>query len=335
MTRFVSLHAVAIALVATLGLAAHAQQTRPDAGAAAPKTTLALLSSGEEPKTRLQLAAEPGAEQTVVIEVAASEEALLNGSPAGSTEQPTVRFVVQTTVKRADDNGQLHYALSIVDGGLADEDSQNPLSQRTKANVQQLLDTSGTMVLNRQGMVESVSMKTKSRGRSSRILSQLERAIHNHLVVPLPDQPVGVGAKWKVTTPKKRYNVPVDDIATYVIKKINDDKVTLEVSVEQAVDPRNLEQARLPQGQGMNVDELSGEGRGTITFSPSHPAVLSATSEYTERMKTSRDTEQMGMITIAHVEQFGVTIEKPAEKSRDEQSKSQRKPTDTSERRRQ
>lgn len=78
----------------------------------------------------------------------------------------------------------------------------------------------------------------------------------------LPEEPVGVGAKWSQSVDVKANGMSIDQVIRYTVSKIDGDQVHLDVEFKQTAKPQTFNN---PMGQ-MELKSLSGGGKGTMVL---------------------------------------------------------------------
>jgi hypothetical protein len=81
--------------------------------------------------------------------------------------------------------------------------------------------------------------------------------------VPLPEEEVGVGARWLVTTRLPLSGAAMDVRMAYTLKELRADGMRAEVDVSMSAPPgQPMKLSTLPPGTSAVLDSLSGEGGG-------------------------------------------------------------------------
>jgi hypothetical protein len=78
-----------------------------------------------------------------------------------------------------------------------------------------------------------------------------------------PEEAVGAGARWEVTS-ESSTSVVVTNVETFSLIEVTGDQLRLESSVRQSADPQPIASDTLPEGATMSLESLQGTGTGTI-----------------------------------------------------------------------
>jgi hypothetical protein len=84
-------------------------------------------------------------------------------------------------------------------------------------------------------------------------------------MIGLPEEAVGVGAKWTVSSTGKIEDVTINEADTVEIVSIEGDVVTTKLAVAQSGPPQKIEAPGMP-GLKLTATHVSGKGGGEVTF---------------------------------------------------------------------
>jgi hypothetical protein len=122
--------------------------------------------------------------------------------------------------------------------------------------------------------------------------------------VRLPEEKVGIGARWESRQVIKAYGFNIDEVSTYTLVDRAGDELMLNVIVEQNATPQVIEFPE--EGIIISVESLTGHAEGQIILDlRALESDASATGKAEDRLivKTSEGTE-----TIQVIEEFQVEI---------------------------
>jgi hypothetical protein len=83
--------------------------------------------------------------------------------------------------------------------------------------------------------------------------------------LPLPDEAVGVGAKWKGTTKLETSGLVVLQENIVHLKSLNGNRAVVELTFKQSAPKQELAAAGLPPGAKVELIAMEGGGSGTMT----------------------------------------------------------------------
>lgn len=227
-----------------------------------------LLNAGTEPKQRLQFTPVVG-KQTLTMTTNMTMEMFCGGQASPKFPIPATKVTIDTEVTKVDTNGDIHLQWAYTDADIVAASTYPPLlSAAMRAEIAKLVGLKGSAIVNKQGKTKEVNLSLPSG--SSATTKQVYEQIFNSLKQissPFPEEAVGVGAKWSVATNSLKVNgMTLNQIATYEIANIQDNVITLNVSLEQHADPQNFNPPGLPAGASVKLKSLNSQGNGTLTL---------------------------------------------------------------------
>src|SRR5262249_50062203 len=96
-------------------------------------------------------------------------------------------------------------------------------------------------------------------------LSQLETSIEG-MSMPLPEEAVGLGARWEVRQRLNSNGIVMFQKAEYTVTAIDGNAVTLSVKTDQTAPAQDISNPAMPAGASMHLAKMSGTGTGTVAL---------------------------------------------------------------------
>lgn len=90
-------------------------------------------------------------------------------------------------------------------------------------------------------------------------------------LVPLPEEPIGVGASWRVVTILRQRPAVVKQTATYKLVKRTESAWTIDVDIARIGEAQTLLDPAIPAGTSIELVNLVRKLRGTIEIDPVAP----------------------------------------------------------------
>ena len=231
---------------------------------------LELLDAGAAPRERLVLQPVVGAEaeRVMVAEIGIAVE--IDGEELPSPTLPATRLVLRSLVDDVDDEGTITSTFTLVDAAAVDGPGVDPaVLAQTNAALDQMDGLTGTGTTDRHGGSPDVSIDTGPitdpalRSTLDSLTSQL-----TNLTAPLPAQPVGVGASWRVDRSATLNGVQTDTSTTYTLQARSGNDYVLDVVQEATAPPGPTELPGLPAGVTASIESFllrsTGEVRGRL-----------------------------------------------------------------------
>lgn len=250
----------------TTTTAAESTTTSADEPAEEPTgANVELLDAGSEPRRELRFAVEEGVTQDLVMTQVQEQSVDVAGesqSFAAATEQ-TMRIVVDSVT---DDE----MATSVTFGGGRVLDDP-PVDPATRAAVEQAIaifdGLTGTTVTDLRGRVLEADLPapTDVPAELGSVVEPLLEAFDSQasqLSMPFPEEPVGVGARWRATTDFEVSGMAFDVVTEVTLTEVGDGSAAADMTQRLTVVPGAVE----AQGSSFEVVEGAMEGTGTLRW---------------------------------------------------------------------
>lgn len=181
----------------------------PTAPADAPtsgKGGLELISAGVEPLYPLQYQATKGAQEALAMTMAMTMS--MPPNPAIIFPEMVVEADAVATSVAAD--GAMTLELTLTDADVRDVPGSQLSADQVRAQMGDVVGMKTTMIVDAHGRMSDVQ------GAAIQQMQQTQLGF-DQLVVPLPEVPVGKGAKWKISQPVVQGALKLKQIVTYEI----------------------------------------------------------------------------------------------------------------------
>lgn len=265
--------ALVVVVLVTAGCTGSDDDTAPtSAPTSAPTPTTAppnpeLLDAGDAPRRPLRLDLEAGDSTGVVVTVDLGVVQEVDGAEQ-VLDAPPVSQTVVLTVDAVD--GDLAEVSVLVTDAAIDADG----TDLTDADVLTLTAEARRAV----GIVGRAQLDHRGGLRTFRYtlpddvdpalattLGELEGQIAA-LVVPLPDEAVGVGARWRVRSTTTLGGAVVDQVTTYTVTDLDDDRIAYTATIDQRAEDQTLALPGLADGTSGRLvsSQVAGTSVGSV-----------------------------------------------------------------------
>lgn len=276
------------ALVASLCCAVLAWPAAARAQEPPPQVTLLSAGSGKKAPLRYQLVV--GSSQTLTMTMD-MQLAMFLRAEAGAAEVPLprarlpkTRFAIELRVTKvaADGDATLEYRYRQFEV-LPDAEVEPTVREAVTKSLAELDGVAGYLVISSRGFVEEhrLDLPATLSPEAQQSLKNLKRSM-GQLAAPLPAEPVGKGARWRVETAVELNGAVLDMVAVSELVERKGKRAKLELSIEQTSGRQTIEvngvKSQLVSAQvtaaGANVIDLSRpaprsasvKGNGTMQF---------------------------------------------------------------------
>lgn len=225
-----------------------------------------VLDAGSDPRQRLLLQPEVGAElqRTMVANVGITLE--VDGEELPAPTLPATQLVLRAQVDDVADDGTITTTVTFVDVAALDEPGVDPaVLAQTNAALAQMNGLTGTGTTDRHGGSANVTLDT-STITDPTLASSLESLTSQltNLTAPLPAQPVGEGASWRVERSATLNGVQTDTATTYTLQSHSGNDYVLAVEQEATAPPGPAEIPGLPAGVSATIESFLVSGTGEV-----------------------------------------------------------------------
>jgi hypothetical protein len=97
----------------------------------------------------------------------------------------------------------------------------------------------------------------------------------DRMSAPLPEEPLGVGAKWEVAQAVETGGMRLDQKATYEITAMDATSATMALTLDQRAENQTLTPPGMPPGAGATLVSMAGTGTGRLTIADNTVTPLS------------------------------------------------------------
>lgn len=263
-----------------------AKPEAPKAEAAAPPpaaeddtgngSTVTLLDPGAEPrrKVRYLFGMKP---ESMILDMEMKMAMRMGDRASPETELPGMRTVMRIVPKSISPEGDLSYEGVIVSNEITSKGALPPAArQKLEESLKSTRDMKVTSTVSSRGVVTEATMQIPENA-APEIRQALEgtRDALRSMCMPLPEEDVGVGARWK-TDMNIRTTLRMVQTTTTTLKKLEPKKMELDVVLTQTAAPQLMTGPSVPPGTTIKLERMTGNGTGTLAVKLDHLVPVSS-----------------------------------------------------------
>ena len=276
--------------------AAKAPAVKPKARAESKATSPAsgpqvkLLEAGTDPRKELRLQPKPGAKQTADMTVKITIDLNIGDLPGQAIKVPAIKLTSEITVQSVSGEGDITYELVMKQASAADDAEANPqVAEAVKSALAAIQGLSGTGTLSSRGLSKGLALKAPANAdpQTLQVIDQIKESLAN-VVAPLPQEAVGLGARWEVKLPLKSQGMTIEQTTTYQLASLEGGRPVVKSTVVQRASNQKIQNPALP-GLKLNLSKMAGQGTGSITLDLGQVLPPAGTSDVQADLSLSLD----------------------------------------------
>ncbi|MBK7405053.1 MAG: hypothetical protein IPJ41_10560 [Phycisphaerales bacterium] len=294
---------VAAAPVLAQGGAAQPAPT-PAAASAPPAPVFELLESGSGAKHELRYAPKAGAAFDATMSMEMSMATSMGGQTMPSMQMPKMNISLHYVTGDITD-GDIHYTAVITDA----QAEGGPVAAQVNATFQQMKGLKATALMSDRGVTKSFEFE-KPANVTPQIAQQMDsmKSTFQYANAMLPEEAVGPGAKWRVTSELSQGGIKMKQECEYTLVSFEDGVAKVDMKVKQSADPQELKNDQMPAGVKVELKSLEGSGEGTMSLNTAWLAPVSGDLGSTVIVKMA--APQMGEIEQHVTSKIGMSGKK-------------------------
>ena len=232
--------------------------------AAEPRLT--MLKMGAEPRRTLRLHPKVGDKCTATMTMNLEMEMALGGADSQKMKLPAMNLTMETTVKTVSPQGDCGYESVTTAVGVAEDSGATPeMADAMKTTLGGLKGVTVLGTLTHRGIMKGTELKATEdlNPQARQAMEQMKDAFANAGVL-LPEEAVGVGAKWEVKQQIKSQGMLIDQTSVFELVSMAGDRITAKTTLTQAAENQQITNPAAPDMK-IELIKLASTGTGEIT----------------------------------------------------------------------
>lgn len=233
----------------------------------APKPAVRLDSPGAQPRQPMALRLAAGSTAKVAMVNKLTIKITVGGEAAPSSVVPGTRQVITQRVDKVESDGSASLSVAFSDASVVPTPGADPaVVQATQAGLDPLNRVRGTQTVDPDGAVRNVNFDT-SAITDPAIKSTVDATTSQigTLAAPFPSEPVGVGARWTVTSTATLAGLKMTTTTRYTLRGRTGDRYELDQTQEAVAVPGPVLLPNLPAGAQASVTTFTIKSTGQIS----------------------------------------------------------------------
>jgi hypothetical protein len=259
---------VAVAILMSGGLTAAGPQEQklslPGYPAIGSPATVTLAAPGAEPRTRLRYKAAAGLKETMLMSTSMALNMAMEGMSM-PMELPIMKTTADLAVTAVSPNGEITYDIAFTGMTAEAAPGMDPaMAAMAQGAAQGITALKGTATITDRGFNKSTALNLDkiTDPTLKQLLGAMSSSIES-MSMPLPDEAVGVGAKWEVRQAVTTAGATTFQRIECELMAIDAQGATIKTRAEQTVPAQSIANPALP-GATVSVEKGFGSSTGSI-----------------------------------------------------------------------
>lgn len=273
-------HLVLATLVAfSLLFSTAAASDAPLAGAPVVK----LIDAGKGAKRQLRLTPKKGGTRTMVMTMKMAMKIAIGANSMPQQTLPTMKLTMNTKITDVSASGDIKYTFVVKQPDVIADKDASGMADQLKDKLKGIAGMSGYAVVTNRGFTKEADFNIPADAdpQMKQIMDSFKQSLYQ-IAAPLPEEAVGVGAKWDTIMQMTYNGMTLDQTASTELVELTGDIGKLKLSITQSAKPQKI------TANGMQVDVLSlastGNSETTIDLKQVTPSQAAITSHSDAKM---------------------------------------------------
>ncbi|AFY88882.1 DUF6263 family protein [Chroococcidiopsis thermalis] len=254
------------------------QQAKTQIAAATAQPQVELLEVGNEPRQELRFRPQANAKQTSTMTLQMDTDVSMAGQTMPKVDLPPITVAIDTVVTKVEPNGNIHFKSSYSNVDVMNSSSLPPqVLEAMRSQMKKMVGTSGSFIIDNRGQIQTAKFASSQKSDANlKQFSEQMSTSFDQMSSPLPQEAIGIGAKWRVTTTPSLLGMSVQQTITYELVNLKDNIATLNIWFEQHANPQKLTLPGIPNGATVTLKSLESKGDGRLMMQLDRPFPLRA-----------------------------------------------------------
>jgi len=243
---------------------ANSEDIAPDAAG----VQVELIRPGDEPRRVVRFTPSVGDKQTAAMTIKMNQKMTLGGNQLPSQPIPPQKITMEIEVTDVAENGDITFEFEYTDMVVLDDPGNpSPLAETLETALKPMIGSTGSGILSNRGITRKGEFNA-SDGLSPQLKQMLDgmKESLNRLSSPVPVEPIGRGAQWKVVQEVTANGMKLTQTSTHEILRIDENGFEMSVAIKQTAEPQDIQNPMLPPGTQLKLDSLDSNGTGKSTL---------------------------------------------------------------------
>jgi hypothetical protein len=264
-------------------------------------TRIVVHDAGAKPREQLRFALAEGSSQHATMTLQMGMAMTVNGRTAPTTKVPPMQMGMAVAIPEVAENGDVtgtfrYDNLKVLGKGA--------IADQMEAGLAPLAKVTGTIRTTNTGkLIDSDLDIPGDLNPTLKALMESMKEQLGNMMVPMPDEPVGVGATWTVHTESAIGGIKAEIEYSYTLVEHTGNRVVLSASYVQSVQEQDADLPTMPAGATTHVyaSKVTGFGRTVLDLTDLFPVESSVETLGPVHMLVTQDGEKTDLVQRMHI----------------------------------
>lgn len=236
------------------------------AAPASDEVKVVLLEAGSEPRRVLRYALSPGHTEKMAMVIDMTMHMDMPQLGKQTVAMPPMKMIMDLAIAEKVGDDEARYTFEVTETDALPKDGIAPaMAQAMKTQLGQLVGMKGSAIVDTRGFNRDATIELPP-GLPPQMQQMMQgtQDSMDQMSSPLPEEPVGIGAKWEQHQTLTQNGITVKQKTVFELVKLDGDKGVLKATVEQSAPEQSVQMPGMP-GKA-KVLSLVSKGEGQIHF---------------------------------------------------------------------
>ncbi|NJM21695.1 MAG: hypothetical protein HC836_17470 [Richelia sp. RM2_1_2] len=230
---------------------------------------LKVINTGTGKKEKLRFTPKVGTKQSINVTLSKDTLMSIGDFKMPRAKLPAYIITLDSTVTKVEPNGDIYYDIAYSNVDIQGDAQTKPeLIKVISKQIEQLENFTGSAVIDNQGIVKNINyaIPAKVDVNIKFLVEQLSNSLQQ-LSSPVPQEAVGIGAKWQINSETDINGINLKQTTTYELVNIKDNVATLNVDLQQQEKSSQvIDYPGLPLDGILTLQSFKGSAKGKATI---------------------------------------------------------------------
>jgi hypothetical protein len=272
---------------------------------ATPGESMKLLDQGQPPRRKLRYAWRATQSEQLSMDLRTAISTENAAAPQPEVPLPSVHITIAVDPKSVTPDGDLRYAWRVTSATVdAAEETPSQVAEGIRVEVAEIARMSGSALVTNRGLSKEVTIDSRKPNKPSGTgMAEGVRQTLRDVAAPLPEEPVGLGARWRRLSQLDVKDAIVTQAETFRLGELQGDRGLLEDALAQTAPPQALPAPAGLQGPPARMESMLASGQVRMQFDLSRLVPQTSFDVTTQMVLSGQATRDAGrnVKSVVHV----------------------------------